>query len=218
MSALQESNRQYRNLDYDALVKAKDYRAPEVLFGLAFDFVKPGESVLDIGIGTGLGGRRFHKAGLKVYGMDRSDDMLDACRRKGFAEALARHDLTQPPYPYADGSIDHALCVGVLPHIENLTPVFREVARILRRGGIFAFMVGEQTQKLNCSNEALAGQYAQVAMFSHPQETVRDHLARYGFRRLRSVAFTVAHGKTETHPMPVRGYVVSVPSACGYQP
>lgn len=196
------------NHNYDALVEAKNYRAPEVLFGLAFDFVRPGESVLDIGIGTGLGGRLFHKAGLKIYGMDMSNDMLDVCRKKGFVEELTRHDLTKPPYPYTDGSMDHAVCVGVLPHINDLLPVFQEVARVLRRDGTFSFMVGEQTENLDCSNEAVARQRAQVSMFSHPQNTIQDYLVRHGFRWLRSVAFTVPHGKTQTRPMPVRGYVV----------
>ena len=40
--------------DYDKKAEEYDWRGPEVAFGLAYAFVNPGESILDIGIGTGL--------------------------------------------------------------------------------------------------------------------------------------------------------------------
>jgi hypothetical protein len=36
----------------------------EIMFGLMYEFVKPDETLLDIGIGTGLSSFLFHKAGL----------------------------------------------------------------------------------------------------------------------------------------------------------
>jgi len=53
---------------YDSEAEVYNWRGPEVVFGLTYGFVNPGESVLDIGIGTGLGSVLFHKAGLRVYG------------------------------------------------------------------------------------------------------------------------------------------------------
>lgn len=68
--------------DYDRKAEEYDWRGPEVAFGLSYAFVSPGESVLDIGIGTGLSSVLFHKAGLRVYGMDVSPQMLEACSGK----------------------------------------------------------------------------------------------------------------------------------------
>lgn len=117
---------------YDEEAKATGWLGPEVAFELAYEYIKQGQSILDIGIGTGLGSIPFRKAGLKVYGMDFSEKMLDACCRKGFAD-LARHDLTKRPYPYASECLD-------------LSPVFEEIARILRKGGLFVFVVNDRAE------------------------------------------------------------------------
>ena len=116
---------------YDAEAQATGWLGPEVAFGMVYQHVLPDQSILDLGIGTGLASVLFRKAGLKVHGLDIAQDMLDACRWKGFDD-LRRHDLTEPPYPYASESFDHVVCVGVLPFFSHLSPVFAETARIHR--------------------------------------------------------------------------------------
>ena len=56
--------------------------------------------------------------------MDISQEMLDACRWKGF-DNLTLHDLTEPPYPYASESFDHVLCLGVLNFFSDPSPIGR---------------------------------------------------------------------------------------------
>ena len=97
---------------YDEEAEASGWYGPEVAFGLAFKHVMPGQSILDIGIGTGLGSVLFRKAGLDVHGMDISSQMLDVSRSKGFG-SLQRHDLRKLPYPYESESMHHAICTGV---------------------------------------------------------------------------------------------------------
>jgi SAM-dependent methyltransferase len=80
---------------YDDEAEASGWFGPEVAFGLAYTYVQPGQSILDIGIGTGLGTVLFRKARMKVCGIDVSPKMLDACRSKGFT-ALQLHDLSKP--------------------------------------------------------------------------------------------------------------------------
>ncbi len=71
---------------YDEEAEATGWYGPEVAFGLAFKYLRPGQSILDLGIGTGLAAVLFRQAGLKVYGMDVAPEMLDACRGKGFTD------------------------------------------------------------------------------------------------------------------------------------
>jgi len=40
--------------EFDAQSRQYEWHAPEVVFGLAFEFVSAGETLLDMGIGTGL--------------------------------------------------------------------------------------------------------------------------------------------------------------------
>lgn len=80
-----------RTAAYDGEAEASGWCGPEVAFGLACMYVQPGQSILDIGIGTGLGSVLFRKAGLEVHGMDISPKMLDECRSKGFTALIMRN-------------------------------------------------------------------------------------------------------------------------------
>lgn len=124
---------------YDAQVAAYDCYLAEALFGLCYEFVRPGERLLDLGIGSGLSAAPFARAGLRVSGMDFAPAMLDLCRAKGIAADLRQHDLQDIPWPYGPASFDHAICVGVFHFIDNLGAIFTEVGRVLRPSGLFAF-------------------------------------------------------------------------------
>ena len=97
---------------YDEEAEASGWFGPEVAFGLTYKYIQPEQSLLDIGIGTGLGSVLFRKAGLKVFGMDISQDMLDACLSKGFTD-LVLHDLKMTPYPYESETMDIAYGVKI---------------------------------------------------------------------------------------------------------
>lgn len=83
--------------DYDNQVRASNCLIAEALFGLSFEYLQPGQRLLDLGIGSGLSAILFDKAGLHVYGMDFSPAMLELCRSKGIAIELKRHDLALSP-------------------------------------------------------------------------------------------------------------------------
>ncbi len=67
---------------YDMKSQKANWLDPEIVFGLAYQDTAPGETILDVGIGTGLASVLFHKAGLRVKGMDFSSEMLEVCRKK----------------------------------------------------------------------------------------------------------------------------------------
>jgi hypothetical protein len=51
--------------EYDRQARETNWLGPEVVFGLVYEYVKPGETLLDLGIGSGLSSIRFHQAGLQ---------------------------------------------------------------------------------------------------------------------------------------------------------
>jgi len=57
-------------LTYDKQVKEQDCFISDLLFGLSYEFLKPGQVLLDAGIGTGISSLPFAKAGLVIHGMD----------------------------------------------------------------------------------------------------------------------------------------------------
>jgi predicted TPR repeat methyltransferase len=195
---------------YDEGAEASVWLAPEVAFGLAYIHVEPGQSVLDLGIGTGLGSILFHKAGLRVHGMDISKEMLDVCQRKGFTADLQQHDLCVTPYPYTRGSMDHAVCVGVLNFFEDLRPVFREVGRILRDGGLFVFVVADRNAAEQ-SRMIVGPEHTQadvhVTMYRHSVEQIEGWLQGSGFGMERSLEFVVYMDRRATVSLPAKAYL-----------
>ena len=195
---------------YDEEAEATGWFGPEVAFGLIYKYIQPGQAILDIGIGTGLGSVLFRKAGLKVYGMDVSQDMLDACRIKGFTN-LTRHDLSEPPYPYASESLDYAVCVGVLNFFSDLSPVFIETARILHTGGMFVFVTGDRTE--DEAMEAVVGAEhtksgEPVTMYRHSTQQISRWVNGFGFTLLRSLAFIVYMDREKRRSLQAKSYLV----------
>ena len=128
--------------EYDQSSKKHEWFSPEILFGLMFEYVKNKEKLLDLGIGTGQSAMPFHAIGLKIYGLDGSNEMLKKCKRKAIADELKLFDLsTTPPLPYKNNSFKYIISNGVFYFFENLESFFSEAKRILKPNGFFAFTV-----------------------------------------------------------------------------
>jgi len=182
---------------YDRQAAEHGWHGHEALFGMMYEFIKPGETLLDIGIGTGLGSILFHGAGLEVHGFDSSREMLAACEAKGFAANLVRHDLRKAPYPYPDDSFDHVVSIGVLNFFADLRPVFEETARLIRPGGIVGFTVEEQKAgqeaeyvlRTGGESSGASGTSA-VTMHRHSDAHIKSLLDACGFEPLKALEFS----------------------------
>lgn len=191
---------------YDKDKETHRWNGPDVIFGLSFDYIEPGQTILDIGIGTGLGSILFHKAGLKVYGMDMSPEMLSICEKKEFAEELKIQDLTRIPYPYGDSSINHAICIGVLNHFENLEPVFSEMYRILKDKGIFGFIVADRKNDEDSMFEVKhAGSCHK--MYRHSSEQIHEYTKKSGFHVIRELEFLVPEHNDDNRAKILKAYI-----------
>ncbi len=180
--------------DYDAQARANHWHA-EVIFGLCYEYIHPGERLLDMGIGTGPGAEPFVRAGLRVHGVDSSPEMLALCAAKGIAVDLKQHDLQVTPWPYPAGMFDHLIACGVLHFIADLGPVFREAGRLLRPGGTFAF-----TTKAPPAGMAFGESYAEeviqgTTLYLHPREHIARVAAGQGFEVVKEVRLLITTGR-----------------------
>jgi predicted TPR repeat methyltransferase len=182
--------------DYDLQARLSHWHVPEVVFGLAYEFVEAGESLLDLGIGSGLSSILFHKAGLHIYGLDGSSEVLQVCAAKGFAVELKQHDLRRLPLPYPSHSFDHVICVAVLNSFKELGPLFGEVSRIVKNQGIFAFTTEERKpgqddhyaiNPVEVSEKPDAE--TAVTLYRHSDEDIARALDRSGFSLLKTLDF-----------------------------
>lgn len=142
-----------RNI-YDHSLGTTDDCLAEIIFDLA-PAMGPGARVLDLGCGTGRLLLPLAKLypGMVFYGVDISTAMLRIVRTNATARHLENVRLSfvdgrHLPAPLIDTSyVDAAYSMGVFQHLsaETCAGYVREVARLLRPGGVFRFqdVIGE---------------------------------------------------------------------------
>ncbi len=201
-------------VEYDAQAKKTNWFGPEVVFGLTYEFVKQGDSMLDLGIGSGLSSILFYKAGLRVYGLDGSKEILKICASKGFVSELKHHDLCDLPLPYASNFCNHIVSVAVLNSFKDLKPLFKEIARIIEGHGIFAFTVEDQQpgqedsyaiNRVDLSEKARVE--TAVKLFRHRDEYIVQLLDETGFMLLKALEFLAFKYPAENRDVFFKAYV-----------
>jgi predicted TPR repeat methyltransferase len=167
---------------YDQQALEKGWYGHEVLFGLMFSDIQRGQSVLDMGIGTGLGSSLFHQAGLLVSGFDESDAMLMECARKGYVGTLQRHDLRITPLPYDDKSFDNILSLAVFSFLPDLNPIICETSRIIKPGGLFGFSIERRSGNNDIRNvSAQTGDGEEFPLYCHSDAEINTQIGLCGF-------------------------------------
>ena len=114
--------------------------------GYYFDLarVQPGETVVDLGSGSGmdsfLAARKVGETG-RVVGIDMTEAQLTKARRLADEDGFANVEFVDArieQLPLADGSADIVISNGVINLAPDKTLVFAEAARVLRPGGRLA--------------------------------------------------------------------------------
>jgi len=105
-----------------------------------------GARVLDVACGQGMATRALARAGAgSVTGADLSAEMIDIARGYEVAEPLGIRYLTSDARTLAglgDASCDVVTCQLGLMDIPDLPAALASVARVLRPGGSFVFVIG----------------------------------------------------------------------------
>jgi len=187
---------------YDQQVHEYESFAHDVLFGMCYEYVKPGERLLDLGIGTGLASLPFAKAGLEVYGLDGSTEMLSVCESKGFAKELKCFNLLEMHLPYSEGFFSHVISCGVFHFFGDIGPIIKEVSRTMGRDGTFAFTVAipvADTAKMENNN--MKGYVEMdtpwgVSISAHSHSYLSTILREHGFEMLKRQRMLM-RGETE---------------------
>lgn len=97
-----------------------------------------GASVLDLGCGTGADAVHLEQAGIRVYGVDASPEMVRVARSKGVEADVYRLENLAELRGRFDGAISN---FGALNCVESLSSIAKQLARLIRRGGFVALCV-----------------------------------------------------------------------------
>ncbi len=112
------------------------------LFDRLDGLVVDARTVVDLGCATGGATDALRKwfRGSTVIGVDSSLSMLQRYRRRGSLLARARGvQADAVSLPFADDSVDVVFANLLLPWIADPATVCREISRVLREDGLFAF-------------------------------------------------------------------------------
>jgi demethylmenaquinone methyltransferase/2-methoxy-6-polyprenyl-1,4-benzoquinol methylase len=98
---------------------------------------RPGQRILDVATGTGMVAFGLSRRGATVIGLDQSEHMLTAARRRlapgadnpTFIEGEAEH------LPFADGEFDALTFTYLLRYVDDRPATVRELARVVKPGG-----------------------------------------------------------------------------------
>ena len=144
------------------LVDTLDYHIPELISAAVRELSPPVQmDILDLGCGTGLCGDCLRDLARRLVGVDLAPKMLELARGRGCYQELAQAEIGQYLPAQAQASFDLVVAADVLIYIGDIGQVMREVARVLRPGGWFAFSIEQPSQA--CDNYRLeqSGRYAQ---------------------------------------------------------
>ncbi len=191
---------------YDEQVEEYNNFVHDVLFGMMFEFVKPKQKLLDIGIGTGLSSIRFAELGVNVYGLDASQEMLEFCKAKLFAKQLNIFDITKDAIPYRDNFFHLAVAIGILNFFPSLNSIFLQVNRIMKNNGIFTFTILPNIELLKTGKKKLPSFTKQqtpwgVPIYKHSAEYICHLLKKHSFELLKEQLIVVRTDEVDTPDM-----------------
>lgn len=167
-----------------------------------------GKKVLDIGCGDGSDSEKIAQKGANVYGIDISKEMIKHAKAKHpkITFVVASADKL----PFTDGEFDVVYSRFALHYLNNEEPAFKEIFRVLKRGGIAALLVphptGDYTFKSN--PDYTVKELVSIPIYSnalnvvYPTHTLTEYLSSFVIKNFKILSIREAlenpRKKTET--------------------
>ncbi|MEK6710170.1 MAG: methyltransferase domain-containing protein [Nitrospinota bacterium] len=154
--------------------------------------LRPGERVLDVGVGPGFLARELAEAAGPsgaLRGIDLSPAMLELARRR--LEGLPQASLQEGDalrLPFGEGEFDAAVSIQVYEYVEDVGAALAELHRVLRPGGRAAILDTDWGSLVWRAGDAARARRILEAWDEHLAD---PHLPRTLAARLRGAGFEI---------------------------
>jgi len=163
-----------------------------------------GRSVLDAGCGPGALTDEIAGLGASVVGLDRSSSVWEASRRRRHRSVRFVCGDVQAP-PFAAGSFDLVVSIGVLHHTRDTHRAFLSVAQLVRPGGRLYVWLYRRPERF-------LGRYAKLPLYDALRFVVCHTPANIQRRLVTAYARLVRAShrlRGRDAPIPLHEYVMS---------
>lgn len=172
---------------------------------LLMPYVTAGDSILDVGCGSGYLFHSFRKRQIPVeyFGIDAAPSLIDIGRKFLAPYGLPPENLQVTRIEDLDGEIDHVTCINVLSNIDNFHRPLERLLLCARKTVILRESVKEQAEYLYVHDNYL-----------DPAVTLKVHVNAYGMQEfmefIESYGFQVRYEvdrHTQGNPQKVIDYL-----------
>jgi ubiquinone/menaquinone biosynthesis C-methylase UbiE len=184
-----------------------EFGASPMLIPFLLRLADPGQSVLDVGCGTGLMAIELARAGRLVTGIDVSRVALHKARSRGEGvRGLEFTLVTGVNLPYGDAVFNFAYSIEVLEHLHerDVKTHFTEIRRVLSPGGRYWFLTPNASASVSAADRfgVSTPVDADVHLKEWTYQELEPLLREIGFSRI-VVPFRV-HRALSVPAMPIR--------------
>ncbi len=114
--------------------------------------IKQGDTILDVGGGTGILLPLLYKAAGdrgKIVSLDIAEEMLKQARNNSYPNSIYYIHADVAAIPLSGGSFDLVICYSCFPHFPDKLKALAEMARVLRNRGRLAICHTASRQAIN---------------------------------------------------------------------
>jgi ubiquinone/menaquinone biosynthesis C-methylase UbiE len=134
-----EEKKQYNTFAKDYSDSFLDYNNNSIESYFRYlDLDLEGKKVLDLGCGDGYDLSRLQPEGALTFGIDSSEVMVDLAKQKNPEGIIKVASFDNIPFP--DQTFDVVISKWALQAASSIDPIYREIARVLKPGGILIYL------------------------------------------------------------------------------